>query len=86
MQNFYEFLGYLAGVLTTFSFLPQVIQVYKTKSAKDISLVMYIILSVGLFLWIIYGIHRVSIPIILFDLITLVLSSMILIMKLKYKD
>jgi MtN3 and saliva related transmembrane protein len=50
-----EVLGMCAGVCTTISFVPQIKKVWQTKSAKDISMHMYIIYSSGLLLWTIYG-------------------------------
>jgi MtN3 and saliva related transmembrane protein len=76
-----EFLGSLAGICTTFAFLPQVIKVIKTRSVNDISISMYIIFCSGLALWIIYGIYLKSMPLILANVMTLVLASAILTMK-----
>lgn len=50
--------GSAAAVLTTFSFIPQIIKVYKHKSAKDVSLVTLVQLATGVFLWMIYGFYR----------------------------
>ena len=57
-----EILGLIAASLTTAAFIPQVYKAWKYKSTKDISIVMYLILLIGLFLWIIYGIYHRSIP------------------------
>jgi MtN3 and saliva related transmembrane protein len=78
-------LGMVAGILTTISFLPQVFKIYKTKSAKDISLEMFILFSVGIFLWLIYGFCIASLPVILSNFVTLILASIILFFKYKYK-
>lgn len=78
-------LGYLAGTLTTLSFLPQLIKVIKSRSTKDISLLMFIVISIGILLWLIYGILIASPPIIIANLVTLAIASMILYLKLKYK-
>jgi MtN3 and saliva related transmembrane protein len=51
-------IGAAAAVLTTFSFVPQIIKVYRNKSAKDVSLVTLVQLSSGVFLWVIYGLYR----------------------------
>lgn len=77
-------IGFIAAILTTFSFLPQVLKVWKTRSAKDVSLGMYLILSIGVALWLIYGIFIVSWPMILSNALTLVLACMVLGMKLKF--
>lgn len=78
-------IGLLAGSLTTIAFLPQVIQTWKTKSTKDISLGMFLTFCTGVLLWIIYGILVKDIPLIVANLATLSLASTILWFKLKYK-
>jgi len=78
-------IGLVAACLTTFAFLPQTIQVIKTKQTKDISLNMYIALTVGVILWMVYGVLLSEIPIILANGVTLVFSVIILTLKLKYK-
>lgn len=54
---FWIITGSLAAALTTFSFIPQIIKVYKHKSAKDVSLITLMQLATGVFLWIIYGFY-----------------------------
>jgi MtN3 and saliva related transmembrane protein len=78
-------IGFSAATLTTVSFLPQVIQVWKTKSTKDISLGMFSIFSTGVFLWLIYGILIKDWAVFVANFVTLILASIILIFKLKYK-
>jgi MtN3 and saliva related transmembrane protein len=77
-------IGLLAGTLTTIAFLPQLTKTWRSKSAKDISLGMFLIFCSGVFLWLIYGILIDALPIILANTVTLILSSAILILKLKY--
>lgn len=84
-MDFYETLGLLAATLTTASFLPQVYKTWKTKSTEGLSLVMYSLFFVGIVLWLIYGIHLKSLPMILANGITAVSSFFLVIMKLKYK-
>ena len=79
-------IGSLAGILTTISFVPQVIKTLRSKSAKDISLVMMIVLATGVLLWFIYGVANKDAPIIIANLITFILASTILTLKLKYKN
>ncbi len=76
--------GYVAGALTTISFIPQFIKAWKTKSTRDISLGMFLIFTIGVLLWLLYGILRGDLPIITANVITLSLASGILAMKLKY--
>ena len=79
-----EILGYVAGILTVFAFLPQVIKIWKTKSTKDISLATFIILIVGAVLWLVYAVLIKSFPMVITNLFILVLASIILHFKLKY--
>ena len=76
--------GYLAAVLTTVSFIPQLIRVWRLRSARDISLSMFLAFSLGVFLWLVYGIAIHSIPVILANAVTLALSLTILILKLRF--
>jgi MtN3 and saliva related transmembrane protein len=80
-----ELIGYLAGASTTVSFIPQVLQVVKTKSTKDISLVMFTIFSVGVLSWMVYGILVNSLPMILANALTFVQALVILGYKIRYK-
>ena len=79
-----ELFGYLAAFLTTISFIPQVVQVWRTKHTKDISLGMYSIFTLGIFVWLIYGILLNAWPIIIANTITIFLAGSVLAMKLKY--
>jgi MtN3 and saliva related transmembrane protein len=80
----YNVVGLVAATLTTISFLPQAIQTFKTKKTKDISLPMYLALTLGVCLWLIYGLYLQSLPIILANSITLVFASCILFLKIKH--
>ncbi len=80
-----EIVGLVAATLTTSSFMPQVYKAFKNKSTKDVSLTMYLILLLGLGLWIVYGVHIESLAIILANVITSILVVLILLLKLKYK-
>ena len=79
-----EIFGYIAAVLTTAAFLPQLIKTLKTKKADDVSLVTLIMFIVGVLCWIIYGYKISSIPILLANLITLILNLLILISKIYF--
>jgi MtN3 and saliva related transmembrane protein len=78
-------IGSVAAICTTISFVPQVIKIYKTKETRDLSLLMYAVFSLGVFLWLCYGIMIKSMPIMIANLVTLTFSLFILIMKVKYK-
>lgn len=73
-----EKIGFLAAILTTISFLPQAITTIRYKNTDGLSALMYLILSLGVFLWCIYGITIKDIPIILANAITLILTLIIL--------
>ncbi len=76
--------GGFAATLTTVSFLPQVWQVWRTKHTADISLGMYGFFTLGVALWLIYGILLLSWPIIIANAITVLLAGAVLVMKLKF--
>ena len=80
-----KYIGFFAAFCTTIAFVPQVIKLYKSKSTKDISLYMFLIFTIGVLSWLIYGIIIFNIPVILANAVTLVLSLIILIYKLRYK-
>ena len=76
--------GLLAATLTTTAFLPQMIKTWQTKSAKDVSYTMLITFIIGVFLWLIYGIMRQDIAVILANVFTLLFNLTILYLKIKY--
>ena len=76
--------GYAAAILTTISFVPQVLKVWRTRSARDVSLGMYSLFTLGIFTWLVYGVLIESWPVILANFVTLVLAGMVLAMKLRF--
>lgn len=78
-------IGYAAATLTTISFVPQVVQVLKTRSTKDVSLGMYSLFTLGVALWFVYGLMIQAWPVIVANAITLLLAGAVLVMKLIYK-
>ena len=85
MNNMTDILGFLAASLTTFSFLPQAVKTIKTKDTSGISLVMYSMFTLGILGWLIYGFLKQDIPLFLANLVTFILASTILGLKIKYK-
>jgi len=79
-----ELFGYIAGALATGSLIPQVIRVFKLKSAREISLLFTVLLLAGICLWLGYGMYFKLTPIILWNAISAVLLSLLLYAKLKY--
>lgn len=80
-----DIVGYAAGILTTAAFAPQVIQVVRTRSARDISLGMYVIFTIGITLWLVHGLQVGSMPVVAANAVTLVLVLVILVLKVRYK-
>lgn len=83
MEN-HDLIGALAGTLTTVSFVPQVLKIWRSRSARDISFGMFSLFSLGVLLWLIYGISIQSLPIMLANGITLTLSLVMIAMKLGF--
>lgn len=79
-----DLIGMVAGSLTTVSFIPQVVKTWKSRSAEDVSLGMFLLFSLGVVLWLVYGWAIGSFPIILFNIITLLLSLSIIAMKIHF--
>ena len=79
-----QYLGYLGGILTTFCYVPQIIRVFKFKSAKDISLLFTLLMMAGMVVWLVYGILLSLGPLILWNSIALGIVSTLLFAKLKY--
>jgi len=80
-----DIIGSLAAILTTVSFMPQVLHTLRTKDVSGISLGMYSVFTAGVSLWLVYGILLGELPIIIANAITVALASTILGMKLKYR-
>ena len=78
------YVGLLAGILTTISFLPQAVKTWRTKSTKDISLAMFLSFCVGVILWVIYGFFTHNLPVFIANFATFLLAFSILVCKLKY--
>ena len=77
-------IGLIAAICTTCSFLPQVIKILRSKRTKDVSLLMYAILTTGLFLWLVYGLILKDFPLILANSISLTLSLCVLLLKIRH--
>ena len=76
--------GYTAATCTTISFVPQLLRVWKLRSARDISLSMFLIFSAGSFLWLLYGVFSRSMPVAIANFVTFLLALAILILKLRF--
>ncbi|MEH6754927.1 MAG: SemiSWEET transporter [Alphaproteobacteria bacterium] len=78
-----DLIGGVAAVLTTIAFLPQVIKSWRSRSTRDVSLGMFLILNTGIVLWLIYGLILESRPLIYANTVTLILTGTILVLKLR---
>ena len=77
-------LGFVAAALTTFSFLPQTIKCWRSRSTKDVSLGMFLALVAGIVLWLIYGFIQGDLPLIAANAVTLTFAGAILFFKLRH--
>jgi MtN3 and saliva related transmembrane protein len=79
-----DLIGYGAAVLTTAAFVPQALKSWSSRDLSGISLSMYSLFTLGVALWLIYGIALQSWPIILANGITLALASLVLVLKISH--
>ena len=80
-----DFIGFLAAVLATASFVPQAWHTFQTRDVRGISLGMYSVFTAGVACWLIYGLLLGAWPIVIANCITLALAGTILVMKLRYR-
>lgn len=84
-MNWTSAIGLLAGILTACSLLPQVVKSYRYKKVEDVSLSMLLVLQAGLILWIVYGIKRDDLPIIVTNSFSLLVNITMVILRIRYK-
>ena len=80
-----DLIGYIAAVLTTCSFVPQAWLTFRTRDVRGISLGMYSVFTLGVALWLVYGLRAGAWPVVAANAITLVLAVSILVMKLRFR-
>lgn len=80
-QETIEILGLVAGTLTTISFVPQVLHIWKSRSGRDVSYSMFFLFSLGVLLWFLYGLAEGELPLILANGVTLVLALTVIFLK-----
>jgi MtN3 and saliva related transmembrane protein len=78
------FFGFAAAFCTTVAYVPQVIRIWRTRSTQDISLGMFLVMTLGLIFWLIYGFSIGSLPVIVCNGATLVMTGTILVFKLRH--
>ena len=82
---YWQIVGFSAAALTAFGFLPQVIKIYKTKSCQDISLLALIQFTVGITLWLLYGLHLKNIVVVSANAVTLAVLACAFVLYFRYK-
>lgn len=85
MTGLTDAIGFFAAFCTTLSFLPQVVKIVQTRDTQSLSLMMYVIFTLGVATWLVYGILREDPAVIVANVVTLVLSLIILGLKI-YND
>ena len=82
----FEIIGYIAGICTAVCFMPQSIKTIRTKKVKDLSFWSYLIYNLGILSWIIYGAYLGSLPMVIFNGISIIFASIILFFIIKYRN
>ena len=84
MNNLIHYVGFFAGLLTSGAAVPQVCRTYRTKHARDLSMWQLVLLTLGMLLWLIYGISLNDLPLILANTFSIVCYGALIVMKLRY--
>lgn len=84
-EQFVQILGFVAGIFTAISLIPQIVKIVKEKKAQDISLTYLLILLFGIALWITYGIMRKDGPVIMTNVLSAIINIITIILGLRYK-
>jgi MtN3 and saliva related transmembrane protein len=85
-EQIISYIGYAAATLTTLSFVPQAVKIIRTRDTDGISVEMYAAFTLGIFLWLTYGILKGDVPIIAANSVTLALASVILFLTIRYSS
>ena len=85
LMDYIVIIGLIAATCTTAAFVPQAIKTIKTRETKDLSLGMYLMFTIGVFLWLVYGIFIKNVPIIAANVVTLMFTTTILFMIVRFK-
>lgn len=85
-MNTADWVGSIAATLTTIAFVPQAWKTWTTRSADGVSLRMYLVFTLGVALWLVYGVMIGAVPVIAANVVTLVLALFILVMRIRYGD
>lgn len=82
--DIWTYLGFLAGALTSTGYLPQIVKGYRTKKMQDVSLLMPAVLGIGMLLWLVYGLAREDIVIVIANIVGSSLTALLVAMKIRY--
>jgi MtN3 and saliva related transmembrane protein len=85
INHYAEWVGSAAAMLTTGSFIPQVLHTWRTRDVSGISLGMYSAFTIGVALWLVYGVMMMAWPIIIANIITTSLAAIVLALKIKHR-
>ncbi len=80
-----EIVGYIGSIISTVSFLPQVIKVYSTKQTRDISYSAFALFGTGNIIWTTYGVMTNSFPVIVANILIFILVMIIILLKFQYE-
>jgi MtN3 and saliva related transmembrane protein len=80
-----DWIGVVSGTLTSVAFLPQVLRVWRTRSAHDLSVGMYAVFVAGVCGWLLYGVLIHAWPVVAANAVTLLLASAVLVLKLYFE-
>jgi MtN3 and saliva related transmembrane protein len=83
--DLYDLVGYIAAILTTAAFVPQALKSWRTRDLYGVSLTMYSLFTLGVALWLVYGLLLGSWPITIANTVTLVLAGVVLALKLMHR-
>ena len=83
-MNLIHYIGFFAGLLTSGAAIPQVLQTYRTKHARDLSMSQLVLLTSGMSLWLTYGIFLNDLPLILANVFSIVCYTALIVMKIRY--
>lgn len=79
-----EIIGFIAAILTTLAFIPQVYKTWKTKDVEAISLSMFLVMFIGVLLWLVYGVYKNSLSMLIANSITSSLILILIVLKIKH--
>jgi len=86
MMNVYDIIGYIATFLTIITGIPQLIKIIKNKKSNDVSLSMFVILAIAQILWVVYGIYRSDVQIIITNVIAGFITLFIIYITVYYNN